>query len=167
MTSIPSSMHQASLIAPNIIVTTGCSSSHLPLAGPSSAFCLAHAPLHSCTLTHGRHAHFLFLPNTHFSCPALTVHLLLTGSHFSPSNLVLLCESMSTNRSILRRTSAWSALKSQDKPNPSIFFHVVYTDSWKFLSKYLIPCQIQAGGAENTEGTTGVFACPAVVVEKW
>lgn len=159
-------MHQASLIAPNIIVTTGCSSSHLPLAGPSSTFCLTHAPLHSCTLTHNRHAHFLILPNTHSSWPALALRLLFTGPHFSPSKLMLLCESTSKTHSILQQTSAWSALKSQDKPNPSIFFHVVYNDSWKFLSKYLIPWHIQAQGAENTEGTTGVFASPAVAVEK-
>lgn len=110
MTSILSSMHQASLIAPNIIVTTGCSSSHLPLAGPLSTFCLTRAPLHSCTLTHNRHAHFLFLPNAHFSWPALALHLLLTGPHFSPSSLVLLWESTSTNHSILQWISAWSAL---------------------------------------------------------
>lgn len=64
-------MHQASLIGHNIIVTTGCSSSHLLLAGPSSAhpLCLTHAPSLGHTLAPSRHACGLFFPNAHFPLP--------------------------------------------------------------------------------------------------
>ena len=84
MTSLPSPMHQASLIGQNIIVTTGCSSSHLPLAGPSSPFslCLTHAPFHSRTLAHNGHARFLSAADTRFSWSAFTLRLPLTRPHF-------------------------------------------------------------------------------------
>lgn len=102
MTSILSPMHQASLIGQNIIVTTGCSSSHLPLAGPSSAFplpfCLTHAPFHGRMLAPSRHACFLSSPHTHFSQHAPILRLLLALPHFPSLRPWALCESTGTGR---------------------------------------------------------------------
>lgn len=84
MTSLPSPMHQASLIGQNIIVTTGCSSSHLPLAGPSStlSLCVTRAPFPSRTLTHTSHAHSLPWSHMHFSGRVLTMRFPHACPHF-------------------------------------------------------------------------------------
>lgn len=166
MTSILSSMHQASLIAPNIIVTTGCSSSHSPLAGPSSTLCLAHAPLHSCTLTHNRHAHFLFLPNAHFSWLALGLHLLLIS--LKPSFLSLQpYAAVRVHKHKMLNSAANFSLVCVKKPGQTKSFHL-FPHCLHWLMK--VPLKIFDSSTYSKHREQRILKglqCPAVVVEKW